>query len=113
MAPDLDNLPHEPDLLTAALREYAGIVEGLKSELNRGTAERDTAIAERQLAQQELDRLQVMIRTLQRMQFGRRSERLDPDQMRLGLEDLEQAVGTARAARERAGGSAQAPAPRR
>jgi transposase len=110
---ELDNLPQDPDHLIAALRDYARVVEGLKSELDQVTAERNTALAEWQLAQHELDRLQVMIRTLQRMQFGRRSERLDPDQLQLGLEDLEQAAGTARAARERAGGSAQAPAPRR
>jgi hypothetical protein len=36
--------------------------------------------------------LRHLIRQLQRMQFGRRSEKLDPDQLALGLEDLDQAI---------------------
>ena len=41
-----------------------------------------------------------MIRQLQRGQFGRRSEQLDPDQLQLGLEDLEQTAAAAEAAQE-------------
>ncbi len=37
----------------------------------------------------EVERLQSIIKQLQRAQFGRRSERLDPDQLALGLEDLD------------------------
>jgi len=58
------------------------------------TAERD------QLASQN-DRLRHLIRQLQRMQFGRRSERLDPDQLNLALEDLEQAIAETEAAQEK------------
>ncbi|MCE8519847.1 IS66 family transposase [Ruegeria pomeroyi] len=47
--------------------------------------EQDRARAE---AAAEIDRLRGILKTLQRMQFGRRSERLDPDQLRLGLEDV-------------------------
>ena len=36
------------------------------------------------------------------MQFGRRSERLDPDQLNLALEDLEQAVAETEAEQEKA-----------
>ena len=43
-----------------------------------------------------------LIRQLQRGQFGRRSEKLDPDQLQLGLEDLEQTVAAAEAAQEAA-----------
>ena len=42
-----------------------------------------------------------MIRQLQRGQFGRRSERLDPDQLQLGLEDLEQTARRPRRRRRR------------
>ena len=38
------------------------------------------------------DRLRHLIRQLQRLQFGRRSEKLDPDQLNLALEDVEQAI---------------------
>jgi hypothetical protein len=37
----------------------------------------------------EIERLKSIIKQLQRMQFGRRSERLDPHQLALGLEDLD------------------------
>ena len=37
----------------------------------------------------EIERLQSIIKKLQRAQFGRHSERLDPDQLALALEDLD------------------------
>jgi transposase len=37
----------------------------------------------------EIERLKFIIKQLQRAQFVRRSERLDPDQLALGLEDLD------------------------
>ncbi|WP_256460629.1 transposase [Bradyrhizobium ontarionense] len=36
----------------------------------------------------EIERLKSIIKQLQRMQFDRSSERIDPDQFVLGLEDL-------------------------
>src|SRR3954462_5300295 len=63
-------------------------------------AERDTAWSERDAAQVEIEKLRLLIRQLQRGRFGRRSEKLDPDQLQLGLEDLEQTVAAAEAARE-------------
>jgi len=45
----------------------------------------------------EIERLQTIIKQLQRTQFGRRSERLDPDQLALGLEDLDSDIGRAEA----------------
>ena len=45
------------------------------------------------LRNDEIERLQAIIKKLQRMQFGRRSERLDPDQLALGLEDLDADIG--------------------
>jgi hypothetical protein len=48
--------------------------------------ERTTALV---AAQQEIERLQLIVQKLQRNQFGRRSERLDDDQLQFGFEDLE------------------------
>jgi hypothetical protein len=56
---DLDNLPSDMALLHDLLRDMAAVVE-----------HRDG----------EIERLQTIIKQLQRTQFGRRSERLDPDQ---------------------------------
>ncbi len=39
-------------------------------------------------AQAEIERLHLIIRKLQRSQFGRRAEQLDNDQLQLGLDDL-------------------------
>ena len=48
------------------------------------------------------DRLRHLIRQLQRLQFGRRSEKLDPDQLNLALEDVEQAIAETEAQQEKA-----------
>src|SRR6266568_2306060 len=60
--------------------------------------------AERQAkdhAQDEMKRLMGIIKELQRNRFGRRSERLDVDQLMLAFEDVEQAIAAARAAAEK------------
>jgi transposase len=48
-----------------------------------------TLDSERTTARSEIDRLRQVVKTLQRGQFGRRSERLDDDQLQLALEDLD------------------------
>ena len=48
------------------------------------------------------DRLRHLIRQLQRLRFGRRSEKLDPDQLNLALEDVEQAIAETEAQQEKA-----------
>jgi transposase len=55
-------------------------------------AERDAAIAERDQVLSHNHRLQHLLHQLQRMQFGPRSEKLDPDQFSLAFEDIEQAI---------------------
>lgn len=55
------------------------------SSLVRSLAAERTALSE---AQAEIERLNLIIKKLQRSQFGRRAERLDDDQLQLGLDDL-------------------------
>jgi transposase len=69
---ELDNLPSDVGVLHRLVRDMATAVE-----------HRDG----------EIERLQTIIKQLQRMQFGRRSERLDPDQLALSLEDLDADIG--------------------
>jgi transposase len=76
---DLNNLPSDTVLLHRLVRDMASVV-----------AQRNG----------EIERLQLIIRQLQRAQYGRRSERLDPDQLALGLEDVEGDVAHAEAQRE-------------
>lgn len=67
-------------------------IAALQALLAAARAERDAALAERDQALSQLDRLRHLLRQLQRAQFGRRSEKLDPEQLNLALEDIEQAV---------------------
>src|SRR3954463_369931 len=100
MSLTLDDLPRDPEWLLPQLQHMA---EGVAAERSRGAAletDRDTVLAERDAAQAEIEKLRLLIRRLQRGQFGRRSERLDPDQLQLGLEDLEQTAAAAEAAQE-------------
>jgi len=48
-----------------------------------------TLDSERKRAHAEIDRLRQIVKALQRGRFGRRSERLDDNQLQLGLEDLD------------------------
>jgi transposase len=46
-----------------------------------------------------MPRLELVIRQLVRAQFGRKSERLDPEQFQLTLENLEQEIAAVKAGR--------------
>ena len=69
---DLDNLPSDVAQLQQLVRDMANAVSSREGEINR---------------------LRHLIKQLQRMQFGKRSERLDPDQLALALEDLGADIG--------------------
>src|SRR6266566_6587704 len=58
-------------------------------------------LAERAHHAEELERLTAIIKELQRHRFGRRAERLDPEQLALALEDVEQTLAAADAAAEK------------
>jgi len=65
---DLDNLPQDTAVLHRLVCDITGLVEHRDSEITR---------------------LRQIIKQLQRAQYGRRSERLDPDQLALALEELD------------------------
>ena len=73
---DLENLPNDTTLLHQLVRDLAARME-----------QRDG----------EIEKLRLIIRQLQRGQFGRRSERLDPDQLQFGLEELDADIARAEA----------------
>src|ERR671932_543168 len=91
----LDDLPRDPEWLLLQLQHMAEVVAAERSRSAALEIERDTVLAERDAAQAEIEKLRLLIRRLQRGQFGRRSERLEPDQLQLGLEDLEQTAAAA------------------
>src|SRR3712207_3723786 len=109
----LDDLPRDPDRLLPMLQQMAEVIARQNASLVSLQAERDTAQSKYDAAQAEIEKLRLLIRQLQRGQFGRRSERLDPDQLQLGLEDLEQAAAAAEAAQEEAAARNSTPRPAR
>jgi transposase len=69
---------------------------------------RTMLLAERTLrieAERRAEQLEGFLAALRRNRFGARSERLDPDQLNLGLEEIEQEIGAAAVAAERLAGS--------
>jgi transposase len=72
---DLAALPTDVDALHRLVRDLAAQAADERTELARARA--------------EVERLRSIVHHLQRAQFGRRSERLDGDQLALGLEDLD------------------------
>src|ERR671913_2323666 len=114
MASALDGAQSEPGPLLLHLQQMTEVIAQQSAVLISLQAERDTAWSERDAAQAEIEKLRLLIRQLQRGQFGRRSERLDPDQLQLGLDYLEQTVAAAEAAQEEAAARSSTPrTPRR
>lgn len=91
-------------LMEADLPENIDALRALVLDQSRMLAEERAAAADLAVAKSEVDaeveRLQSIITAFMRHRFGSRSEQLDPDQLQLGLEDVETALGHARAARE-------------
>src|SRR5918993_6117176 len=96
----LEGFQRGSDPLLLRLQELAEVVAQQNATIAALRIERDTARSEHDAAQAEIEELRLLIRRLQRGRFGRRSERLDPDQLQLGLEDLEQTAAAAEAAQE-------------
>ena len=78
--------------VSETINQLSTDVEALHALLAAAHAERDAALAERDQALSQIDRLRHLLHQLQRAQFGRRSEKLDPEQLLLALEDIEQAI---------------------
>jgi hypothetical protein len=84
--------------VSAATNQPPPDIRAFEARLAAALTERDAAIAERDAALIQNDRLMHLLRQLQRMQFGPKSEKLDPDQFTLPLEDIEQAAAASEAA---------------
>ena len=99
---DLASLPDDPATLQHLLREMAAAAEQQHSVMQDAVQQRDA----------EIDKLQLLIKRLLRHQFGRRSEQLTPDQLQLGIEDLEQSIAAAEAGQDAADPAGEKPRPR-
>src|SRR6266705_3433264 len=87
-------MARESDLVprVSEIAQLPADIDALHVLVAAARAERDAAIVERDHALSQIDRLRHLLRQLQRAQFGRRSEKLDPEQLLLALEDIEQAI---------------------
>src|SRR5712675_1652267 len=88
---------HHPVLLQARLTALMSMLEAQNSAVERLRGERDTFRAERDTANAEVEKLQLIIKQLTRSRYGAHSEKLDPDQLQLRLEEVEQSLGAAQA----------------
>jgi hypothetical protein len=109
----LDDVGRGFDPLLLRLQELTEVVDQQNATIAALRIERDAARSGQEAVQDEIEKLRLLIRQLQRGRFGRRSERLDPDQLQLGLEDLEQTAAAAEAAQEAASRSSDTPRPPR
>src|SRR3954462_6410239 len=103
-----------PDQLLARLIGTEALIERQRDAINALETERDHFKIAFEEADAGRQRLELVIRQLVRAQFGRKSERLDPEQFQLTLENLEQEIAAAKAPRQEAENSdpRRAPAPR-
>ena len=73
-----------PETLPDDLAALRALVLTAWAERDAERAEKGRLIEERDQLAGQNDRLRHLLRQLQRMQFGQRSEKLDPDQFNLG-----------------------------
>jgi hypothetical protein len=99
---DLASLPDDPATLQHLLREVVTAAEQQHTVLQDAVQQRDA----------EIEKLQLLIKRLLRQQFGRRSEQLTPDQLQLGIEDLEQSIAENEAGQDAADPAGEKPRPR-
>jgi transposase len=84
----IDTLPDDSDALRRLVVQLA--------------SERDAAVAECGRLSEQNDRLRHLLRQLRRAQFGRRSEKLDPEQLQLALEEIETTIAVQDASSDKA-----------
>jgi transposase len=78
--------------LMSMLEERTSAVAQLQGERDALRTERDTFRTERDTATAEVEKLQLIIKQLMRSRYGARSEKLDPDQLQLALEEVAQSL---------------------
>lgn len=104
-------------LMEADLPEDMNALRALVLEQSRMLAEERAVAADlahaKGEAEAEIDRLQSIIDAFMRHRFGPRSEQLDPDQLQLGLEDVETALAIAEAESEAKTGRVRGDRPRK
>jgi transposase len=112
-----DTPPHDIDVLRAQLAAALAERDAAVNERNAVVNQRDAAISERDAIRAERDRLEAQTRRLEaiineirRAHFGRSSEKIDDNQLKLALEELEASLAKAEAEAAQAAGETDTPA---
>jgi hypothetical protein len=87
-----DDLPSDPLLLKQKLIETTSIIEKVSAEKVALADECNVAIAQRDAALQENEKLLLILSQYKRALFGRRSEKMDADQLQLLLSGNEASI---------------------
>src|ERR1700685_2587135 len=82
-------------------------LDALRELVAQLSSERDAALEECRRVREQNDRLRHLLQQLRRAQFGRKSERLDPEQLQLAIEDLETVVAAEDAEQDKAAQSGE------
>ncbi len=88
----LDDLPSDPVLLKHKLIAMASVIENVSAEKIVLADERNVAVAQRDAALQENEKLLLILSQYKRALFGRRSEKMDSAQLQLLLSANEQPI---------------------
>jgi transposase len=84
-----------------SIRLVSALADPLPDDIEALRALVRSTLAERDRLAEQNDKLRHLLNQLRRAQFGRSSEKLDPDQLQLALEDIEQAVAQVDAENEK------------
>ena len=87
-----DDLPSDPLLLKQKLIETTSIIAKVSAEKVALADERNVALAQRDAALQENEKLLLILSQYKRALFGRRSEKMDADQLQLLLSGNEASI---------------------
>src|ERR1700733_3384504 len=82
-------------------------LDALRELVAQLSRQRDAALEECRRVMEQNDRLRHLLQQLRRAQFGRKSERLDPEQLQLAIEDLETVVAAEDAEQDKAAQSGE------
>ena len=92
---------------------FSDDLDSLRELVSQLASERDAALAECKRVTEQNDRLRHLLQQLRRAQFGRKSERLDPEQLQFAIEDLETAVAAEAAEQDKTAPIEEAPKKKR
>lgn len=107
------DLPDDLQALRALALKQAREIDALKATEASARVEVAELTTAKEEADVEIERLRDIVKAFMRHRFGPRSEQLDPDQLQLGLEDIETALGRAQAVRDAISGRAKSDKPRK